>query len=206
MGPWRGAEPREPTGEGTHARSSRAEAVLGGVGGEDQWRSSLPVGLNSPSGRQCTRPLRARPGNHWLAPHRTTMRSRFSAPGNAKPRLLTDRDVFLPDVLVVPDPSHVSNRGIEKPPLLIVEILSPATRKQDRGTKAQRYAELGVEHYWIVDPEEKRIECHRSVRGTFRQLGRRAGRDDARASRLERSDRRSGRALAVAGQIAGYSA
>ncbi len=84
--------------------------------------------------------------------------------------ILTDRDVFVPDVLVVPDPSHVSNRGIEKPPLSIVEILSPSTRKQDRGTKAQRYAELGVEHYWIVDPEAKRIECPLSVRGTFRRV------------------------------------
>jgi len=57
--------------------------------------------------------------------------------------ILTDEDVFVPDLLVVGDPSHVTERAIESPPLLVVEILSPSTRKQDRGIKAERYAELG---------------------------------------------------------------
>ena len=49
-------------------------------------------------------------------------------------------------------------------------MLSPSTRRQDRGLKARRYAELGVEHYWIVDPERKRLEFHRRVDSTFRPL------------------------------------
>lgn len=84
--------------------------------------------------------------------------------------ILTNHDVFVPDVLVVSDPALVSDRGIEGPPLLIVEILSPSTRKQDRGLKARRYAELGVEHYWIVDPEYRRVECHRASGGAFRPV------------------------------------
>jgi len=82
--------------------------------------------------------------------------------------ILTKHDVLVPDLLVVSDPNLISKRGIEGPPLLIVEILSPSTRKQDRGVKAQRYAELGVEHYWTVDPEAMRVECHRLVEGAFR--------------------------------------
>ncbi len=78
--------------------------------------------------------------------------------------------MFVPDLLVVADPKHVSRRGIEGPPLLVVEILSPSTRKADRGVKARRYAELGVEHYWIVDPERKRLECHRRAEGVFRSV------------------------------------
>lgn len=84
--------------------------------------------------------------------------------------ILTNHDVLVPDLLVVSDPNLISQRGIEGPPLLIVEILSPSTRRQDRGMKARRYAELGVEHYWIVDPEKKRVECHRSVDGVFRRV------------------------------------
>jgi len=83
--------------------------------------------------------------------------------------ILTNQDVFVPDLLVVADPAHVTQRGIEAPPLLIVEILSPSTRKQDRGLKAQRYAELGVAHYWIVDPDDKRVECYQRVSDAFRQ-------------------------------------
>jgi len=91
----------------------------------------------------------------------------FHAPTDV---ILTDRDIFVPDLLVVRDPSHISKRGIEKPPLLVVEILSPSTGRRDRGTKARRYAELGVGHYWIVDPEEKRIECYRLDPDAFRRV------------------------------------
>ena len=84
--------------------------------------------------------------------------------------ILTEQDVFVPDLLVVSDPAHISRRGIEAPPVLVVEILSPSTRAQDCGLKARRYAELGVEHYWIVDPERERLECHRLAEGVFRPL------------------------------------
>jgi Uma2 family endonuclease len=81
--------------------------------------------------------------------------------------ILTVQDVFVPDLLVVADPRHVTKRGIESPPLLVVEILSPSTSKVDRGVKSRRYAELGVKHYWIVDPERQRLECHRLADGAF---------------------------------------
>ena len=89
----------------------------------------------------------------------------FDAPTDV---ILTDEDVFVPDLLVVRDPKDVSSRGIEGAPLLVIEILSPSTRKQDRGVKAERYAELGVEHYWIVDPDARRIECWRLEGAAFR--------------------------------------
>jgi len=84
--------------------------------------------------------------------------------------ILTGHDVFVPDLVVVGDPGSVSERGIERAPLLVVEILSPSTAKVDRGLKAQRYAELGVAHYWLVDPERRALECHRLEQGAFRLL------------------------------------
>jgi Uma2 family endonuclease len=82
--------------------------------------------------------------------------------------ILTNQDVFVPDLLVIADPAGISQRGIEKAPLLVVEILSPSTAKVDRGLKAQRYAELGVAHYWLVDPERRSLECHVLEHGAFR--------------------------------------
>ena len=73
--------------------------------------------------------------------------------------ILTNHDILEPDLLVVADPALVAERGIEGPPLLVVEIFSPSTRGRDTGVKARRYAELGVQHYWLVDPEARRIEC-----------------------------------------------
>ena len=84
--------------------------------------------------------------------------------------ILTNEDVFVPDILVVRDPSDVTERAIEAPPLLVVEILSPSTRRQDRGIKADRYAQLGVPHYWIVDPEQQTVECFRLGVGVYRPI------------------------------------
>jgi Uma2 family endonuclease len=75
--------------------------------------------------------------------------------------IITRHDVLQPDIVAVAQPSQVSARGIEGPPLLVVEVLSPTTRAYDRTEKAAGYARLGVPHYWIVDPMARRIECLR---------------------------------------------
>jgi Uma2 family endonuclease len=77
------------------------------------------------------------------------------------------RDVVQPDLLVVDDATQITERGIEAAPLLVVEILSASTADRDRGVKARRYAELGVRHYWIVDPVARRLECQRRRAGVF---------------------------------------
>jgi Uma2 family endonuclease len=46
--------------------------------------------------------------------------------------ILTKHDVFEPDILVTANPSDITKRGIEAPALLVVEILSPSTRKATR--------------------------------------------------------------------------
>jgi Uma2 family endonuclease len=75
--------------------------------------------------------------------------------------ILTPHDVVQPDLVVVTDLRSVSGRGIEAPPELVVEVLSPSTGTRDRGAKARRYAALGVGHLWLLEPETRRLECHR---------------------------------------------
>jgi Uma2 family endonuclease len=84
--------------------------------------------------------------------------------------ILTPHDVFEPDLLVVTDHSRLSNRGVEGPPGLVVEILSPSTRRIDREVKFRRSAELRVPHYWIVDPDAERVECYRLTDGAYRMI------------------------------------
>jgi Uma2 family endonuclease len=45
-----------------------------------------------------------------------------------------------------------------EPPNLVVEVLSPNTRKIDLEEKIIEYAEAGIGEYWIVDTEEVQIE------------------------------------------------
>ena len=40
-------------------------------------------------------------------------------------------------------------------PLLIVEILSPSTRRRDQVQKRSLYMDAGVAEYWMVDPERR---------------------------------------------------
>jgi Uma2 family endonuclease len=49
-------------------------------------------------------------------------------------------------------------------PILVIEILSPSTRRRDREHKRDFYLEVGVPEYWIVDPEQRTITSIRPDR------------------------------------------
>jgi len=46
-------------------------------------------------------------------------------------------------------------------PSLVIEILSPTTRRRDRMQKRQLYLDAGVGEYWIVDPESATVTVAR---------------------------------------------
>lgn len=67
--------------------------------------------------------------------------------------LRADESTILePDMVVVCDPSKLSDRGCEGAPDLVVEVVSPSTRSWDYIRKLGRYEAAGVREYWIVDP------------------------------------------------------
>jgi len=52
-------------------------------------------------------------------------------------------------------------------PDLVVEVLLPSTRKTDRIEKFVEYARSGVREYWLVDPDEQRIEVYTQRQGVY---------------------------------------
>jgi Uma2 family endonuclease len=91
--------------------------------------------------------------------------------------ILSESTIVQPD-LVYLDPTRaglVSERGIEGPPALVVEILSPSTINIDRRTKCRLYQRFGVPHYWIVDPESRTIEAFGLAESEYRLVARAAG-------------------------------
>ncbi len=78
--------------------------------------------------------------------------------------LFGDGDYVQPDLLFVRTDHRdlLSDRGVEGPPDLIVEIASPSTAARDRGVKLERYRHFGVPEYWIVDPDDRSIDVWRS--------------------------------------------
>lgn len=63
-------------------------------------------------------------------------------------------NVVQPDILVVCDENKITkNMGIQGAPDLIIEVLSPTSKKHDTFVKYNLYQYYGVKEYWIVDEE-----------------------------------------------------
>lgn len=68
-----------------------------------------------------------------------------------------------PDLMVrEPQASRKASWAGAPTPLLVVEILSPYTRRRDRQQKRSFYLDAGVAEYWIVDPEANAITSIRA--------------------------------------------
>lgn len=80
-------------------------------------------------------------------------------------------DVILPDVaapvqpdiviILKPNLSILAPSGrIEGVPDIVIEVLSPATRRLDQHTKLDAYCRAGLPEYWIVDPDARTVTVH----------------------------------------------
>lgn len=82
-------------------------------------------------------------------------------------------NVFQPDVVVfrapVDDDATPDEAGL---PLLVVEVLSPATAARDREVKRTRLLDAGVEEVWLIDRENGTVEVY--DRHRYRDVPRRA--------------------------------
>ncbi|WP_028658533.1 Uma2 family endonuclease [Nocardioides insulae] len=66
--------------------------------------------------------------------------------------VLAEDTVVEPDLLVAPKAAF-GPKNLRTPPLLVVEVLSPSTRRVDLELKRARYERAGIASYWIVDPD-----------------------------------------------------
>ncbi|REE99288.1 putative restriction endonuclease [Thermomonospora umbrina] len=74
---------------------------------------------------------------------------------------LADDTWLRADLLVCRDGQADGARpDVEGPPLLAVEVVSPASRDRDLGAKKDMYERFGVPHYWVVDPTGAELWMH----------------------------------------------
>ena len=76
-------------------------------------------------------------------------------------------DVVEPDLVFVgPDQLDIlTAQNIQGTPALVVEVLSPSTRKHDREVKRRLYERTGVREYWLVDPDVNTVNVDRRADG-----------------------------------------
>ena len=80
---------------------------------------------------------------------------------------LSGQRVYIPDLVFLAT-AHLDRYSdatgrLHGAPDLVVEILSPATRRRDRTSKLRAYQGAGVAWYWIVDPDSLWIEEYRYI-------------------------------------------
>jgi Uma2 family endonuclease len=81
----------------------------------------------------------------------------YSAPLDV---ILSRTRVVIPDLVAVRgDRLHIlQDRGVFGAPDLVIEILSPTRRNDDRVRKWRLYARAGIPEYWILDPRANELE------------------------------------------------
>jgi Uma2 family endonuclease len=113
----------------------------------------------------------------------TTLLHRFAEENSLGEVLISPFDVLFgegdyvePDIMFVRRDREdiVSDRGIEGPPDLLVEVLSPSTAARDLGIKLDRYRLFGVAEYWVIDPEECTVLVWRLADGASEPVALRA--------------------------------
>jgi Uma2 family endonuclease len=78
--------------------------------------------------------------------------------------ILSDYDVVEPDLLFVSTErlARIGGPYIHAAPDLVVEVLSPGTRRIDATKKLRLYENFGVAEYWMIDPEAEWVDVYRA--------------------------------------------
>ena len=90
-----------------------------------------------------------------------------------------------PDISVICDRDKIDRHGCRGAPDLIIEVLSPSTRRHDRLTKFNLYQQAGVREYWIVDPDVKDAQSFLLEDGRYSASGYAAAGETMKVNVLE---------------------
>lgn len=81
--------------------------------------------------------------------------------------VLSDIDVVQPDVIVVCDPTKITERNIQGPPDWVAEVLSPRTARKDLREKKALFERSGVKEYVVFDPVHAWVQRFVLVDGVY---------------------------------------
>jgi Uma2 family endonuclease len=80
--------------------------------------------------------------------------------------ILSDNDVVEPDLMFISNErAAIMQDWVRGAPDLVIEILSPSTRKVDEVIKRRLFDRVGAREYWVVDHELEMIKVFRRAEG-----------------------------------------
>lgn len=77
------------------------------------------------------------------------------------------KTIVEPDILVVCDPTKLSDKQCMGAPDLVVEVVSPSSTRMDYVRKYGLYSAAGVREYWIVDPAKSMTTVYNFADGNL---------------------------------------
>jgi Uma2 family endonuclease len=78
---------------------------------------------------------------------------------------INESTILQPDISIIC--GKPTKAYLDFPPVLVVEVLSPATALRDRHTKYGIYEEQGIKYYLIVDVDKTKVEVYVLVNGKY---------------------------------------
>ena len=86
----------------------------------------------------------------------------------------TRRRSVQPDLVVIRR-SDVTEKNLVVAPLLVIEVLSPSTRRSDATLKRSVHEESGVASFWTFDPTVPSLHVSELVAGQFKEVAKASG-------------------------------
>lgn len=100
----------------------------------------------------------------WLRQHAPTDYEAVTAVGVA----VGLKDSLEPDVVLMHGPLALARHFLLPDQVeLVVEVVSPGTRRRDRLEKPAEYAAAGIPHYWRIEQNPVHVFAHDLVDGTY---------------------------------------
>ena len=81
-----------------------------------------------------------------------------------------DRTMVQPDLIVICRRDIILRRCCFGAPDMVVEILSPSTRRKDIHIKTMKYMNAGVREYWMIDPDKKQVLVYEFTKDEFPRI------------------------------------
>jgi Uma2 family endonuclease len=83
------------------------------------------------------------------------------------PALVSERHPDLAVFLAAPPPIENASLWRHWFPEIVIEVVSPSSRKRDYQEKPDEYLRLGAKEYWIIDPRKRALVVMRRVRNRW---------------------------------------
>jgi len=84
--------------------------------------------------------------------------------------VFTEHNVLQPDICFFQASRRqfvTLDKAIRTPPDVVVEVLSPSTRRNDLGRKKATFARFGVSEYWLLDPHKEHVDRYAHADGAY---------------------------------------